>query len=253
MSVKEYPQNARRTEHFTHLPLKIGCIVILFYYLSETLNRIIFFSPNLELPIIEEIISDNWRIGSSAIYAVALLILAIQTIIWRDQFISIEAKRMGRNAFIALFFGGVFTALYDILSVKISTLQYSRQSDLTVLFLFMIFLHFMGLNYLKQMIERMGRHKKTETGRSIFYLLFALNPVIRFLLPFLLLVFATIGGNVYFLYVYYVELVMTYISAVIAIGFTFFSFRDARRIKLAQRMQYLQLEIQEAEKEEAVV
>ena len=165
---------------------------------------------------------------------------------WRDQFISIEAKRKGRNAAVALFFGGIFTALYDILSVRIATLQHSRQSDLTVLFLFMIFLHFMGLNYLKQMIERMGRHKKTETGRSIFYSLFALNPVIRFLLPFLLLVFATVGGSLYFVYVYYVELVMTYISAVIAVGFTVFVFRDSRKITIAQRVQYIQEEIREA-------
>ncbi|MHA1224602.1 MAG: hypothetical protein ACTSP3_15370, partial [Candidatus Heimdallarchaeaceae archaeon] len=116
---------------------------------------------------------------------------------------------------------GLLTALYEILLILMPEEQ-RLQSDYTVPFLLMIITHFVAIIYLKTLIEKIGRSKKVEVGLSLSYILFAANPAIRYLLPFVFL----IGIANPILVILYSELIMTYITAFIAIVFVVFIFID---------------------------
>ena len=239
IETSKYPIKFRESESFNFTILKIACIGILAYYLSEMLNRIIFFTTDVEL----EDIAVTWRIIDSAVYAVTFLIIAVQTAVWREQLISYENRKKARNAFFTLILTALFTALYEILVLEMDKLQPSHRSDLTVPFLFMIMLHYYSISQVKLIISRIGRTKKTETGRSIFYTLFSLNPCLRYLLPFLLMVITSVGGNLYFAFIFYSEMVMTYLTAAVAVGFTVLVFIDSRKIRRAHLMEIMRKEI----------
>ncbi len=239
IEASKYPVKFSETENFSFVPLKIACIGILAYYILEMLNRVIFFTTDIEL----DEIAVTWRIVDSVIYAIVFLIIAVQTAIWRENLHAYENRKKARNAFFTLILTALVTALYEILLLEMDKLQPSHRSDLTVPFLFMIMLHYYSISQVKQIITRIGRTKKADTGRSIFYSLFALNPCIRYLLPFLLMVLTSVGGDLYFVYMFYSDLIMTYLSAAIAVGFTVMIFIDSRKIRRAYLMEIMRGEI----------
>ncbi len=235
----KYPVKSKEKAEFSFFWIKISTLGILAYYVLEMINRVFFFNTEIELPVT----AVTWRIIDSSIYAAAFVILAIQAAFWRENLKAYENRKKARNAFFALFFAALFTALYEILVIKMEELEYSLRSDLSVPFLLMIITHFYGFNALKQIISKIGSSKKAETGRSFFYTLFALNPAIRFLLPFILMIFSSLGGGLHLVYLYYAELVMTYISAFIAGGVTVFIWIDSRKIKIAHLMESIPKDI----------
>ena len=235
----KYPVKSKEKAEFSFFWIKFSSIGILAYYVLEMINRVFFFNPDIELPVT----AVTWRIIDSSVYAFAFLLLAVQAVFWRENLTSYENRKRARNAFFALFFAAFFTALYEILVIKMDELQHSLRSDLSVPFLFMIMTHFYGFNSLKQIINRIGRSKKVETGKSFFYALFALNPAIRFLLPFILMIFSSLGGGLHLVYLFYAELVMTYISAFIAGGVTVFIWIDSRKIKIGHLMEAMPRDI----------
>ncbi len=239
IETSKYPIKFRETENFSFLPLKIACIGILAYYILEMLNRVIFFTTDIEL----DEMAVTWRIVDSVIYAITFIIIAIQTAVWREKLHAYENRKKARNAFFTLILTALFTAMYEILVLEMDKLQPSHRSDLTVPFLFMIVLHYYSISQVRQIITRIGRTKKAETGRSIFYTFFALNPCIRYLLPFLLMVLTSVGGDLYFVYMFYSDLIMTYLSAAVAVGFTVMIFLDSRKIRRAQLMETMRTEI----------
>jgi hypothetical protein len=239
IKTSKYPVQFREIEKFSFLLLKIACFGILAYYILEMLNRVIFFTTDIELDEIAVI----WRIIDSAIYAITFIIIAIQTAMWRENLHAYENRKKARNAFFTLLLTAGFTAMYEILILEMDKLPPSHRSDLTVPFLFMIVLHYYSISQVRQIISRIGRTKKTETGRSIFYTLFALNPCIRYLVPFLLMVLTSVGGDLYFVYMFYSDLIMTYLSAAIAVGFTVMIFIDSRKIRRAYLMETMRTEI----------
>jgi len=68
----KYPINGIETEHFNFTLLRIASLGILAVYISEMINRMIFFDPELPLPVV------GWRIADSIVYATSLIILAFQ-------------------------------------------------------------------------------------------------------------------------------------------------------------------------------
>jgi hypothetical protein len=85
---------------------------------------------------------------------------------------------------------------------------------------------------LKNLISTIGRYKGVTTGSNIFYIFFAANPIVRYLLGFVILIFAQLGGGWATVFFAYSELVMTYLSAVIAVGFFIFVILDSRKIAI---------------------
>ena len=239
IETSKYPVQLKEIESFSFLFLKVSCIGILAYYISEMLNRVIFFTTEFEF----DEIAVTWRIVDTSIYAIVFLVIAVQTAVWRENLHAYENRKRARNAFFTLILTAFFTAIYEVLIILMEDLEPSHRSDLTVPFLFMILLHYYSISQVRQIITKIGRTKKTDTGRSIFYTLFALNPFIRYLLPFLLMVLTSIGGEVYFVYMFYSDLIMTYLSAAIAVGFTVLIFIDSRKIKRAYLMEIMREEI----------
>ncbi len=235
----KYPVKSKEKESFSLFWIKFATVGILAYYALEMINRVYFFNPELELPMS----AVNWRIIDSSIYAFTFLILAVQTALWREKLQAYENRKKARNAFITLILAAFFTALYEVLVIKMDELQHSQRSDLSVPFLFMIMLHFYSFNLVKQIVNKIGSSKKTGTGKSIFYTLFALNPCIRYLLPFLLIVLTSLGGGLQLVYTYYADLVMTYVAAVNAVGVTLYIWIDGRKIKIAHLLEALPRDI----------
>jgi len=235
----KYPVKSIEKSKFNFFWIKFAALGILAYYVLEMINRVFYFNPDIDLPLS----ATNWRIIDTSIYAFAFILLAIQAAFWRENLQAFENRRKARNAFFALVLAAFFTALYEVLVIKMDELQHSQRSDLSVPFLLMIMLHFYGFISLKQIITKIGSSKKVETGRSFFYTLFALNPAIRFLLPFILMIFSSLGGGLHLVYLYYAELVMTYISAFVAAGVTVFIWVDSRKIKIGHLMELIPRDI----------
>ena len=114
------------------------------------------------------------------------------------------------------------------------------QSDYSVPFMLMILFHLFGIWQLKVIIARIGRMKKVETGKNIFYILFAANPAIKYLASFIIIIAAPVLFINPIFFMYYAELVMVYVTGVIAIGFFIFIILDARKIKIAQMLDTLE-------------
>ncbi len=218
---------------FSFTWLKIATIAILGYYLSEMISRIFYFFLDFSDPAIRETVFTPWMIIDTSIYSLAMIFIAIQALIWRDTSRDYETRNKARLAFIMLIITAFLTTLYDVLIILQSDLQHSHQSDNTAQFIFMIIAHFYSLVLIKQLITSIGRSKNTETGTSIFYTLFGLNPAIRYLLWFIILVFSMEYAVIF---TYYAELIMVYLTAVVTVGFTIAIWKDARRIKIGYLM-----------------
>jgi len=233
----KYPINGIETEHFNFTLLRIASLGILAVYISEMINRMIFFDPELPLPVV------GWRIADSIVYATSLIILAFQCTIWVKHLEAYENRKRAKYAVFLLLSAGLLTALYEILLILMPEEQ-RLQSDYTVPFLLMIITHFVAIIYLKTLIEKIGRSKKVEVGLSLSYILFAANPAIRYLLPFVFL----IGIANPILVILYSELIMTYITAFIAIVFVVFIFIDTRKIQISQMVDDYEKEEEEKER-----
>ena len=238
----KYPVRAETPSYFSFFGAKLGSLGIIIYYASEMLNRVIFYNPDAEffLP------SRTWSMIDSGIYVLALFIIATQVAVWRGVFQSYEYKKKARNAIVGIVGAALFTGLFEIL-IQLMPDEQRLQSDNTVPFLLMIMFHLYGIMQLKMIIFRIGRMNRIEIGKSILYTLFAANPAIRYLASFIILFAAPAFFISPYFFMYYAELVMVYVTGVIAIGFFVIIFLDSRKIKIAQMMDALK----QKEKEEA--
>ncbi|NPD88372.1 MAG: hypothetical protein HGN29_06595 [Asgard group archaeon] len=238
----KYPVRAETASYFSFFGAKLGSLGIIIYYVSEMLNRLIFYNSEAEYIIP----SKNWSMIDSGIYVFALFILASQVAIWRGVFKSYEYKKRARNAFIGIVGAALFTGLFEVL-IQLMPNEQRLQSDNTVPFLLMILFHLYGILQLKAIIRRIGRMNRTETGKAVLYTLFAANPAIRYLASFIIL----FAGSAFFInpyfYMYYADLVMIYVTGAISIGFFLFIYLDSRKIKIAQMMDALKQQEEEAE------
>jgi hypothetical protein len=235
----KYPVKVYGEERFSFFFMFIAVFGMMLYYVVEMINRIIFvfyYEDQTGNPVISEEAMDFWRIADSVFYAVMFIIIAIQVLQWRQLNIGLENKKKARNAVFALLITAVSLGLYEALLVLQKDLNYSHQSDLTVPFLLMIMTHFYGMNAVKNIITIVGRYKKVKAGENIFYSLFALNPAIRYLASFIMLFMVPILTISPFLFMAYSEVIMTYISSVVAIGFFIVLLGDIFRIRRAQLM-----------------
>ena len=239
----KYPVKVYGEERFSFFLMFVAVFGMMIYYLTEMVNRIIFvfyYEDQTGDPLISEQAMDFWRIADSVFYAVMFIIIAIQILQWRQYNIGLENKKKARNAVFALIITAVSLGLYEALLVLQKDLNYSHQSDLTVPFMLMIITHFYGMNAVKNILTMIGRYKRVKVGENLFYSLFALNPAIRYLASFIMLFMVPLLTISPFLFMAYSEVVMTYISAVVAIGFFIILLGDIRRIRRAQLMQSLQ-------------
>ncbi|MBY9002135.1 MAG: hypothetical protein KGD64_14540, partial [Candidatus Heimdallarchaeota archaeon] len=209
--------------------MKIATLAILGYYISEMISRIFYFFLDYSDPIIREILFTPWMIIDTIIYSAALVIMAVQVLIWRNTSQDYETRSKARLTFIILIIAAFLTTLYDVLLILQADLDYAHQSDQTAPFIFMIIAHFYGLLLVKQLIVSIGRSKKTQAGTSIFYTLFGLNPAIRYLLWFMFLIFSFEYTTIF---MYYSSLIMVYLTSVVTIGFTIAVWKDARNIRI---------------------
>jgi hypothetical protein len=232
---EKYPVAVDNGSHFNFTFAILGSIGIILYYVSEMLNRIIFYTPEAEMILP----TRTWSMADSGIYMLALFIMAIQLAIWRGVFQSYDFKKKCRNAFIGIVGAGFFTGLFEIL-LHLMPEEGRLQSDYSVPFMLMILFHLYGIWQLKVVIARIGRMKKVEVGKNIFYILFAANPAIRYLASFIIIIAAPALFINPIFFMYYAELVMVYVTGVIAIGFFIFILLDARKIKIAQMLDLLE-------------
>ncbi len=231
----KYPVEVEKDTFFNFAFLIIGGFGIILYYASEMLNRVIFYNPEAEFIMP----TRTWSMIDSGIYMLALFILAIQLAIWRGVFQSYEYKKKCRNAFVGIIGAALFTGLFEVL-LQLMPDEQRLQSDYSVPFMLMILFHLYGILQLKLIILRIGRMRRIDSGKAVFYVLFATNPAIRYLASFIILFAAPAFFINPYLYMYYAELIMVYITGVIAIGFFVFILLDARKIKLAQMMDTLE-------------
>lgn len=231
-------QVAYGTDRFNFTWLIVACGGMMLYYAVEMVNRVLFVA--LDQSIIDDWTNRGiwtfWRSADSVFLSFMFILIGIQALSWRRKNLGLDSKKKARNIFFSVIGAGIFLALYEILTDLRSELDYSHRGDLTVPFLFMIILHFYGFILLKNLISMIGRYKGVRTGESIFYTLFAANPVVRYLLPFLILIFAQLAGAWATIFFVYSELAMTYISAVIAIGFFVMIVIDANKISTGHLM-----------------
>lgn len=241
----KYPVRAESPSYFSFFGAKLGSLGVIIYYASEMLNRVIFYNPDAEFFIP----SRTWSMIDSGIYVLALFILATQVAVWRGIFQSYEYKKKARNAIVGIVGAALFTGLFEVL-LQLMPDEQRLQSDNTVPFLLMIMFHLYGIMQLKMIIHRIGRMNRIEIGKSILYTLFASNPAIRYLASFIILFAAPAFFISPYFFMYYAELVMIYVTGVIAIGFFVVIYLDSRKIKIAQLMDALkQQEKEEAEAE----
>ncbi|MCE7741863.1 MAG: zinc ribbon domain-containing protein [Candidatus Heimdallarchaeota archaeon] len=223
---EKYPTNNFGTDKFSFFWLKLAGFGMMIYYISEMVNRVLFLT--LEIPTAP--MWRIWRIVDSAYLTLMFVPIGLQVLSWKRNNLGMESRKKINRIFISIIGAGVFVTMYEILTELRAELNYSHQGDLTVPFLLMIMLHVYGFVLLKNLINMIGRYKEVSTGTSIFYLLFAVNPFVRYLLPFIILIFAQLGGSWAIIFFIYSELVMTYISAVIAIGFFIYIWKDSSKI-----------------------
>ncbi len=237
-----YPIKVHGEERFSFFWIKLACFGMMLYYIIEMINRILFiffYEDQTGEPIFSEEVMDFWRIADSVFYAIMFILIAIQVLQWRNCNIGLENKKKARNAIFALLVTAFALGLYEALMVLQKDLSYSHQSDLTVPFMLMIVAHFYGMNIVKNLINTIGRYKKISTGESVFYSLFSLNPAIRYLASFIMLFMVPLLTINPYLFMAYSEVVMTYISAVVAVGFFIVLWGDSRRVNRAQLLQNL--------------
>ncbi len=225
-------KNNYGTDNFSFFWIIFSGIGMMLYYLSEMVNRVLFIA----LEESSEMMWRIWRIVDSAYLTIMFVPIGLQVLNWRRNNLGIESKKKTNMIFFSVIGAGVFVAMYEVLTELRSELDYSHQGDLSVPFLLMMMLHIYGFMLLKNLINMIGRYKGVTTGTSIFYTFFAFNPVVRYLLPFIILIFAQLGGAWATVFFVYSELVMTYISAVIAIGFFIFVIKDANKISIGHLM-----------------
>lgn len=244
MMKNEYPVKYRESAYFSFFWSKVACVGFLLYYVNEMIIRIIYFSPSMEFPDY----INTWETINTIGLAFVFLLFSFQAVSWRENFLAIENKTKSRNAFFALILSGLFVAIYQILVLN-TPIQQKDQSDYTIPFLLMIMTHFWGIRLIKQIMNVIGRIKKVTTGKSIFYTIFALNPAIRYLAQFLLFVFTSLAAINPYLFIFYSELVMTYIASVITIIFIIYFLKDINMIKKGQQLEVLELELSKIAKE----
>ncbi len=229
LSKKIQIANNYGNESFSFFWLKFAGFGMMLYYIAEMVNRILFIA----LEDSPEQMWITWRIVDSSYLILMFVLMGLQVMSWRRNNIGVENKKKTNYAFFSVILAGVFVALYEILTMlRELLLNYSSQGDLTVPFMLMIMLHIFGFILVKNLITIIGRYKGVKTGGSIFYTLFAINPVVRYLLPFIFLILLQLTGGWASMFFIYSELVMTYISAVIAVGFFIFIWKDSRKIKI---------------------
>ena len=222
----EQTPNSYGTDSFSFFWLIFAGIGMLIYYVVEMINRVLFITIEAS-----DTMWTIWRLVDSAYLALLFVPIGIQVLSWKRQNLGLESKKKISFIFFSVIGAGFFLAVYETLTeLREELLDYSHRGDLTVPFLFMIILHIYGFLLLKNLITMIGRYKEVETGKSIFYILFAINPFVRYLLPFIILIFIQIGGGWATMFFAYSELVMTYISAVIAVGFFIMVIKDSRKI-----------------------
>jgi len=241
----KYPVKAHGEERFSFFWMKLAVFGMMLYYIIEMVNRVLFiffYEDQTGEPIFSQEVMDFWRIADSVFYASMFILIAIQVLQWRSTNIGMENKKKARNAIFALLVTAFALGLYEALLVLQQDLSYSHQSDLTVPFMLMIVAHFYGMNVVKNLITTIGRYKKVNTGESVFYSLFALNPAIRYLASFIMLFMVPLLTINPYLFMAYSEVVMTYISAVVSVGFFIVFLRDSREVKISQLLQNLEEE-----------
>ena len=232
---KEYPIPKEETSFFTSFWVVLSAITSMIYYINEMLNRAIFFSTQETPPH-----QKTWRTVDSGIYALAFLFLAIQMVVWGNGFTCYENRKRAKKGFIFSIITAIFIMIYEYLLLN-TPVEQQKQSDYTVPFMILIFAHLIAIVAVKQIIESMGRQTKIRTGTSPFYTLFAAVLVIRYLLQFILVIFIALIMEPW-VFIYYSELVMTYISAFITFIYTIVLISDVRKIHLAQRILLLEKE-----------
>lgn len=225
----DYPVRNSEYTAFNFAWIKIATFVILVYYLSEMTSILYNITQFEGDSSVAGSIFSTWLIIDTLIYTLALIILAIQALIWRNTSRDHETRNKAKLAIIMLVAAALFTALYDVLNGLQPELQASHRSDNAASFIFMIITHFLSIILLKQLVASIGRSKNTAAGTSIFYTLFSINPVIRFLLWLVILIFSMEYAPIFIIYA---ELVMIYLATVVTIGFTIAIWKDARRIRI---------------------
>ncbi|MHA1552450.1 MAG: hypothetical protein ACTSQC_10960 [Candidatus Heimdallarchaeaceae archaeon] len=221
-------QNSKYTP-FSFTWVKIATLMIISYYVSEMIAIITYLAVVGDRAVNLQSQFTTWLIINTTLYSIALICIAIQALIWRNTSKDYDTRSKSRLAFIMLIITAILTTLYEVLLVLQSELDYSHQSDNATIIIFMIIAHFYSLLLVKQIITSIGRSKSAESGTSVFYTLFGLKPAVTNILWIIPLIFSMQYSNIF---TAYAELIMVYITGVLAIGFIMAIWKDARMIKI---------------------
>ncbi|MHA1399115.1 MAG: hypothetical protein ACTSQE_02010 [Candidatus Heimdallarchaeaceae archaeon] len=233
MIYSNHPAAIKETERLIFLGIYLAVPLLLVYFVNEMILTI-FRLNNREQAIGKAVLPPypNWRMIDAGLYALAFILIAFQLLHWMAEFRRYEFRKLAKMTVLALIISAFFVLLFEWIQINMPV-QQRDQIDLTVPFFMVLISHVWAILSFKQLIEKLGKHNKVVTGTSIFYILFAANPFIKFGLPVFLLIFISTVMSPY-VFIFFSEIAMSYLVGVIAVCFSITLFRDARKISRAQ-------------------
>ncbi len=251
MVYAHYPKSAFNTDKLNFTASFIAVPLIIIYFINEMILSIYRLNYHkVHIGEAEGAAYPTFRMIDAGIYAAVFIMLMFQMLRWMGELNRIEYRNVAKRAALALFVAAIFVIMFEYLQIA-QPLSQTDQSDLTVPFILDFSAHAWAILSYKSIIEKIGRHYKVNTGTSIFYILFALVPIIKFGLPVFLLIFIGLimspGA-----FIFYSEITMSYIVAVIALGFGFYIIMDAKKILKAEKIEQIYDKIKKEEEKEKI-
>lgn len=243
-----HPSTLSNEDYLSFGGIFVAIPLLLAYFVNEMILSIFKFTKyqrEIGTPVTAPY--PTWRMIDATIYAVSLLIFALQVLSWSATFPRFEFKKITRRTVFSLLLAGIFVLIYEYLQISMPV-QPRDQTDITVPFFTLVGLHLWAFLSFKQVLEYLGKHYKVKVGDSIFYIIFASYPFIKFGLPIILLIFVSLAMSPY-AFILYSEITMSYLVGFAAIGFVVVLVKDVMKTGRAQDHYFFSKEVNEVEKE----
>ncbi|MHA1869108.1 MAG: hypothetical protein ACTSVB_00410 [Candidatus Heimdallarchaeaceae archaeon] len=243
-----HPSTLANEDYFSFIGIFLSIPVFITYFVNEMILAVFRLTKyKREIGTAVTAPYPTWRMINAVTYAVAIIILALQVLSWSATFQRFEFKKLAKRTVLAFLITAIFVVIFEYLQISMPV-QPRDQSDITVPFFTLVGFHMWSFISFKQVIKYLGKHYKARVGDSIFYVLFASYPFIKFGLPIILLIFVSLAMSPY-VFILYSEITMAYLVGFIAIALGVVLIRDVVRIGRAQDHYFFAKEINEKENE----
>ncbi|MHA1116349.1 MAG: hypothetical protein K9W45_02100 [Candidatus Heimdallarchaeum aukensis] len=244
-----HPSTIAEEDYFSFIGIFLSVPFFIAYFVNEmilALFRLTKYEREIGTPVTAPY--PTWRMINAVIYAVAIIILALQVLSWSVTYRRYEFRKLAKRTVFAFLITAIFVIIFEYLQISMPV-QPRDQSDITVPFFTLVGFHLWSFVSFKQVIEHLGKHYKTRVGDSIFYILFASYPFIKFGLPIILLIFVSLAMSPY-AFILYSEITMAYLVGFISIALGVVLINDVVKIGRAQDHYFFTKESTENKKED---